>query len=224
MSLAEYLTNPRWAEVLAPQLRSPAFEGLERFLEHEQTNDITIYPKRNHIFEALNRLPPERVQVVLLGQDPYHQPGQAHGLSFSVPGDVKPPPSLVNIFKELKASYGSAPISPDLSPWVDQGVLLLNSVLTVSKGQAGSHQGKGWEVVTDQVIAHLAQSPHPVVFFLWGRFAQAKKQLINPQTNLILETSHPSPLASYRGFFGCNHFVLANRFLAEQGAKPISWS
>jgi len=224
MNLVDFLEEPSWAEVLQPVFQSPGFQGLQRFIDGEIDSGKPVYPAQKQVFFALNQLPPERVQVVILGQDPYHGPGQAHGLSFSVPEGVKTPPSLKNIFKELQRSTGHCPESTDLSPWVNQGVLLLNSVLTVNGSKAGSHQKKGWEEVTDAVICHLSQTEQPMVFLLWGGFAQSKRPLIDDTKNYILETSHPSPLSAYRGFLGCDHFVLVNQWLAKQGKPPILWS
>lgn len=184
-----------------------------------------VYPPAPLVFRALELTPPEAVRVVLLGQDPYHGPGQAEGLSFSVPAGVRVPPSLRNIFKELSADLGlPAPRTGHLGPWARQGVLLLNAVLTVEKGQAGAHRKRGWEGYTDALIAHVAARDQPVVFLLWGAYAQAKAPLVTNPRHLVLKAPHPSPLSAYQGFLGCRHFSAANAFLVEQGVAPIDWS
>jgi uracil-DNA glycosylase len=173
----------------------------------------------------LNTTPFDKVKVVILGQDPYHGPGQAHGLCFSVPAGVKPPPSLRNIYKEIQSdlSVAERPNSGNLLPWAEQGVLLLNSVLTVEARQAASHQGKGWELFTDQVIKVLSEESEHIVFMLWGSYAQKKGQVINPANHLVLKAPHPSPLSAHRGFLGCKHFSVCNQYLIEQGKTPIDW-
>ncbi len=186
----------------------------------------TIYPPQERIFYALEMTPFDAVQVVLLGQDPYHGPGQAHGLAFSVPEGVKAPPSLKNIFKEIERDvYGGVKqtFSTDLTRWARQGVLLLNAILTVEAGKPASHQKLGWQALTDQIIQSLSEQREGLVFMLWGAYAQAKRALINPTRHLILETVHPSPLSAKRGFFGCGHFSAANRYLMEHGGRPIQW-
>ncbi|MEG2450846.1 MAG: uracil-DNA glycosylase, partial [Clostridia bacterium] len=172
---------------------------------------------------ALKYTPYETVKVVLLGQDPYHGEGQAHGLCFSVKPNMPAPPSLVNIFKEIKADLGIENTSPYLVPWAKQGVLMLNTVLTVRSGEANSHKGKGWEMLTDSIIKHLNEREKPIVFILWGGNARSKKSLITSPQHLILECVHPSPLSAYAGFFGCKHFSKTNAFLTENGDKPIDW-
>ncbi len=186
----------------------------------------TVYPPRDRVFYALEKTPFLEVQVVLVGQDPYHGPGQAHGLAFSVPEGVKTPPSLRNVFKEIQQDvYGGQPqdFSADLSRWAEQGVLLLNASLTVEAGQAGSHKKLGWVRLTDQIIETLSQKRDHLVFMLWGRHAQSKKPLIDADKHLVLECAHPSPLSARRGFFGCRHFSQANAYLASHGGRPIAW-
>ena len=186
----------------------------------------TIYPPQAQLFTALELTPFAAVKVVLLGQDPYHGPGQAHGLAFSVPEGVKPPPSLRNIFKEVSADvYGGNPpdFSTDLSRWAEQGVLLLNTVLTVEAGRAGSHRSLGWQALTDQIVAQLSRQREHLVFMLWGNQAQAKRPMLDPARHLILEAAHPSPLSAHRGFLGCGHFSQANRYLTDHGLSPIRW-
>jgi len=179
-----------------------------------------VFPPRGQELRALELTPFCTVRVVILGQDPYHGPGQAHGLAFSVPAGVKPPPSLRNIFKELAAPPD---MSPDLTPWAEQGVLLLNAVLTVQAGQAGSHAGLGWQELTDAVVRALAQGREGLVFLLWGAQARAKAALVDPARHLVLEAAHPSPLSAHRGFLGCGHFTRANEWLTARGQAPVRW-
>lgn len=220
--MAVVLAND-WDEVLAGEFEKPYYLELRKFLIQEYRRR-TIYPDMYHIFEALKRTPYEKVKVVLLGQDPYHGPGQAHGLAFSVPKGVAPPPSLQNIFKELARDLNlPLPSHGCLEGWADQGVLLLNTTLTVRQGQAGSHQGKGWETFTDRVLELINAKATPVVFLLWGRHAQNKEKLITGSHHLVLKTVHPSPLSAHRGFFGCSHFSKANEFLTRTGQHPINW-
>ena len=196
---------------------------LREFLKKEYATQ-TIYPSMYDIFNALKATAYEDVKVVILGQDPYHGPGQAHGMCFSVQKGVTPPPSLVNIFKELHDDVGcSEPQHGCLESWADQGVLLLNTVLTVRAGQANSHKGMGWEIFTDNVIRKLNEREKPMVFLLWGANAQTKTSYITNPAHLILKAPHPSPLSAYRGFFGCHHFSKANEFLAANGMEPIDW-
>lgn len=186
----------------------------------------TIYPPRDRTFYALETLPFDQVQVVIVGQDPYHGPGQANGMAFSVPQGVKAPPSLLNIFKEIEEDvYGGQPqnFSPDLTRWAAQGVLLLNAALTVEAGKAASHKDLGWHALTDQIIAELSRNRAHLVFILWGRHAQSKRPLIDAGRHLVLESAHPSPLSAYSGFFGCKHFSKTNAYLAEHGGTPIQW-
>jgi len=183
-----------------------------------------IYPPGNQIFTAFNQTPVDNVKAVIIGQDPYHGKDQAHGLSFSVPFGIKPPPSLANIFKELNTDLGIAiPNHGNLESWSEEGVLLLNATLTVRAGQAGSHQGKGWEEFTNAVISKLSNKRENLVFLLWGRFAQAKAALIDEKKHCILTAAHPSPFSAYNGFFGCGHFSKTNNYLNEHGKNPINW-
>lgn len=214
-----------WAEQLAGEFRQPYMRQLADFLAAEEQAGKVIFPASQHCFNALNTTPLDRVSVVILGQDPYHGPGQAHGLCFSVRPEVPPPPSLVNIFKEIHTDLGIAP--PDhgcLQPWAEQGVLLLNSVLTVEQGQAGAHQGRGWETFTDRVVETVNRECEGVVFLLWGSYARKKGGQIDRNRHLVLEGPHPSPLSAYRGFFGCRHFSRANQWLQEAGRRPIDWA
>lgn len=214
-----------WHELLAPEFEQPYMHKLADFLAQEDMAGKIIYPDRDQCFNALNTTPFGQVEVVILGQDPYHGPGQAHGLCFSVLPDVPPPPSLVNIFKEIASDLGLP--TPDhgcLTHWARQGVLLLNSVLTVEQGRAGSHQGKGWERFTDRIVALLNEGREGLVFLLWGSYAIKKGALIDRRRHLVLETVHPSPLSAHRGFFGCRHFSRANQYLQSQGKHPIDWA
>ena len=193
------------------------------FIKNEYSTRV-IYPPSDEIFSALEHTPIDKVKVVILGQDPYHEPGQAHGMSFSVKPGVKTPPSLQNMYKELKDELGLfIPNNGYLVKWADQGVLLLNTVLTVRRGEANSHKGKGWEQFTDAVISAINKEDRTVVYLLWGSNARSKKNLITNPKHLVLETVHPSPLSAYNGFFGCGHFAKANRFLEANGVTPIDW-
>jgi len=214
-----------WLSHLRPEFEATYMQDLRAFLAAEKTAGKTIYPSGADIFNALNTTPFDKVKVVILGQDPYHGPGQAHGLCFSVPEGVKPPPSLQNIYKEIQSdlSVAERPTSGNLLRWAEQGVLLLNSVLTVEARQAASHQRKGWERFTDQVIKVLSEESQHVVFMLWGSYAQKKGQVINPVNHLVLQAPHPSPLSAHRGFLGCKHFSACNQYLTEQGQMPIDW-
>jgi uracil-DNA glycosylase len=213
-----------WKSVLMDQFQSPYFRTLKEFLVEEKKN-YTLYPPGRLIFNAFQRTPFDQVKVVILGQDPYHGKGQAHGLCFSVPQGIPKPPSLVNIFKELQADLSIAiPEHGTLDKWADQGVLLINATLTVRDSQAGSHQKHGWETFTNRVIEVVSQEKNGVVFLLWGRFAQAKESLIDSSKHLILKSAHPSPLSAYNGFFGCKHFSLTNDYLEKQGNHGIDWA
>jgi uracil-DNA glycosylase len=213
-----------WKSVLSDQFQSPYFTALKEFLVEEKKK-YTIYPPGRLIFNAFQHTPFEKVKVVILGQDPYHGKGQAHGLCFSVPPGVPKPPSLVNIFKELQSDLGiPLPEYGTLEKWATQGVLLINATLTVRDGQAGSHQNKGWETFTNRVIEVVSQEKKGVVFLLWGRYAQAKASLIDENKHLLLKAAHPSPLSSYNGFFGCRHFSKTNEYLAQQGTPGIDWT
>lgn len=218
---------PAWQELLAPAIAQPDMARLGAFLHDREQAGAVIYPPRAERLAALDLTAPEAVRVVILGQDPYHGPGQAHGLAFSVRDGVKIPPSLANIFKELHADLGLArPASGDLSAWARQGVLLLNTVLTVEAGQAGSHQGRGWEAFTDAVVTAIAAQEKPTVFLLWGNHAQKKAAriaVLERGQHLVLKAPHPSPLSAYAGFFGCGHFGKANAFLAAHGRGTIDW-
>ena len=214
-----------WLFLLRQEFVADYMQELGRFLRREKAAGKEIYPPGHEFFAALEATPPEKVRVVILGQDPYHGPGQAHGLSFSVRGDQRVPPSLQNIFKELQDDLGcTIPSSGDLTKWADQGVLLLNSVLSVERGVAGSHQGKGWELFTDAVIAAISAQQQPTVFVLWGAQAQRKGAAIDSNRHCVLRAPHPSPLSAHRGFLGCRHFSAANRFLIDQGRGAIDWS
>ncbi|MEG1499346.1 MAG: uracil-DNA glycosylase [Bacteroidales bacterium] len=213
-----------WQKVLKADFESEYFEHLKIFLLEEKKKNI-VYPVGNKIFAAFNRTPFDKVKVVLLGQDPYHGPGQAEGLCFSVPDGIPMPPSLMNILKELESDLGYPfPSNGHLGKWADQGVFLLNATLSVCEHRAGSHQGHGWETFTDSVIRHLSEEKQGLVFLLWGNFAQAKASLIDTNKHYLLKTVHPSPLSAYRGFFGCKHFSKTNEILQQQGKTPIDWN
>lgn len=216
--------EPTWKAVLASEFDKPYMQELRQFLVAEQESH-TIIPPNRLIFNAFEHTPFDRVRVVILGQDPYHNIGQAHGLSFSVPRGMDIPPSLRNMYKELATDIPGfePPAHGDLSSWADQGVLLLNATLTVRAHAAGSHQGKGWETFTNRAIAELSAGRAGIVFMLWGRFAKQKAALIDGRKHLILTAAHPSPLSAYNGFFGCRHFSQANDYLVEQGLPPINW-
>lgn len=213
-----------WKNVLAEEFDSIYFERLATFIRSAYAKG-TVYPPAKNIFEAFNRTPFDKVKVVILGQDPYHEPNQAHGLCFSVQDGVRLPPSLVNIYKELETEYGTPFLNRngDLSHWAEQGVLLLNATLTVEAGNAGSHQGKGWEIFTDAAIAKLSEQRENLVFMLWGGYARRKGAVIDRRRHLVLECAHPSPLSVYRGFFGCDHFKKTNEFLAAHNITPVNW-
>lgn len=224
MKLSQTLTDPIWQSLLSKEFSAPYFLSLQNFLQAEKQNGKMIYPPENLRFHAFNKTPFEKVKVVILGQDPYHGEGQAHGLSFSVPVGFKPPPSLVNIFKELKSDIGfTIPSHGNLEKWSEQGVLLLNTCLSVRAGEAGSHHGKGWEAFTDAVIDVLNEKKTQVIFLLWGSPAQNKGARINAQHHRILKAPHPSPLSAYRGFLGCKHFSQTNSLLRESGEATIDW-
>ena len=212
-----------WLEYLKPEFSKPYYRELYKFVKEEYSTR-EIFPPSDKIFSALEHTSVKDVKVVIIGQDPYHEPGQAHGMSFSVLPGVKTPPSLQNMYKELNTELGCyIPNNGYLVKWADQGVLLLNAVLTVRSGAANSHKGKGWEQFTDAVIRAVNAQDRPVVYLLWGSNARAKKVLINNPKHLVLETVHPSPLSAYNGFFGCGHFKKANEFLKENGLTPIDW-
>ncbi|MNK95943.1 Uracil-DNA glycosylase [compost metagenome] len=220
--------NPRlhesWKSVLASEFQQPYFRDLKAFLLDERKAKRVFYPPGPLIFNALDSTPFDQVKVVIIGQDPYHGPGQAHGLSFSVPEGVPAPPSLANIFKELQADLGlPIPAHGNLSNWARQGVLLLNATLTVRAHQAGSHQKQGWERFTDAIIRVLNEQREGIVFVLWGRFAKEKGAIIDRKRHHVLTAAHPSPLSAHNGFFGCRHFSAVNRLLGESGKPPIDW-
>lgn len=217
--------DPSWYEVLRPQFEAPYFAELKNFLVAERQQH-TCYPPGSKIFAAFDSTPFNKVKAVIIGQDPYHEPGQAMGLCFSVPQGVPVPPSLVNIIKEINDDLGTQipATSGDLSGWAAQGVLLLNATLTVREHAAGSHQRHGWEQFTDAAIQALAERRQGIVFLLWGSYAIGKRKLINPLHHCILTAPHPSPLSAYRGFFGCRHFSRANDYLRSTGQTPIDWT
>ena len=213
-----------WAEKICAEYKKPYYRDLFNFIRDEYSK-VVVYPPSEDIFNAMHLTPLSKVKCVILGQDPYHEPGQAHGLCFSVKPDVKIPPSLENIYKELHDDIGfSIPNHGYLEEWAKQGVLLLNTVLTVQAHRAFSHRGKGWEQFTDAIIRTVNEVDRPIVFLLWGKPAQEKKALLNNPKHLILEAPHPSPLSAYRGFFGCRHFSKANDFLMQNGETPIDWT
>ena len=212
-----------WKNLLQEEFDKPYFEELTRFVKSEYSAG-QVFPAGRNIFRAFDKCPFDRLKVVIIGQDPYHGVGQANGLCFSVDDGVQYPPSLQNIFKEIHDDIGSPiPSSGNLDRWAEQGVLLLNAVLTVRAHQAASHAGRGWEQFTDAVVRTIAQRKEGVVYMLWGNYAQRKGQIADPERNLILKSVHPSPLSVYRGFFGCKHFSKANDFLIQQGKEPIVW-
>ena len=212
-----------WDAILADEFKKPYYLALRQFLKEEYSSKV-IYPSMYDIFNAFRYTPYSDVKVVLLGQDPYHGAGQAHGLCFSVKDGVAPPPSLVNLFKELNHDVGcTVPQSGCLTKWAERGVMLLNSVLTVREGAAGSHRGKGWETFTDSVISRLNDRKVPIVFMLWGNYAKSKIPLITYDRHLVLTAAHPSPLSASYGFFGCRHFSKANAFLVSNGMTPVDW-
>lgn len=214
-----------WKAALEPEFSSPYMAELKRFLVQEKDSGKRIFPRGGEYFRALDLTPLESVRVVILGQDPYHGEGQAHGLSFSVQPGIRPPPSLVNIYKELQSDLGIAPVRHGfLESWARQGVLLLNSVLTVERAMAASHQGKGWERFTDAIIRAVNGQDHPVVFILWGAYAQKKAAFVDPLRHLVIRSPHPSPLSAHNGFFGTRPFSRANDFLVSKGREPIDWA
>ena len=214
-----------WKSRLLGEFEKPYMKQLREFLKAEYKKGKKVYPSGKQIFAALDATPFEKVRVVILGQDPYHGPGQAHGLSFSVPRGVKPPPSLVNIFKELHADIGlDIPSHGNLEHWAEQGVLLLNAVLTVEEGQAASHQMKGWETFTDAIIKRLNDERTGLVFLLWGSYAQKKAAFVDRKKHCVIESVHPSPLSAHRGFLGSKPFSKINHYLKSQREKPIDWS
>jgi uracil-DNA glycosylase len=216
---------PSWQSALLGEFEQPYMQNLKAFLSAEKEQNKQIYPHSSHWFHALETTPIDDVKVVILGQDPYHQPGQAHGLCFSVQPGVKVPPSLVNIYKELHSDLGITPPNHGyLESWAQQGVLLLNAVLTVVDSHANAHQGKGWEQFTDKIVSTVNEQCEHVVFMLWGSYAQKKGAVIDTQKHLVLKAPHPSPLSAHRGFLGCKHFSQANAYLAQHQKQPIEWA
>jgi uracil-DNA glycosylase len=219
----DFRIDPSWRTLLLPEFEKPYFEKLTMDV-HDAYARAVVFPPMNDIFNAFNLCSFSTIRVVILGQDPYHGANQAHGLSFSVVDGIKLPPSLKNIYKEIAADIGTPmPATGNLSHWAKQGVLLLNATLTVAEGQPGSHQKLGWETFTDAVIQKISAEKSGVVFLLWGRFAQAKKVLIDTNKHLVLEAPHPSPFSAHSGFFGCKHFSQTNSYLSQNGSAPIAW-
>ena len=227
MDITQAKLNTSWHKHLAGEFDQPYMRSLNGFLQQEAAAGKCIYPKTADVFAAFEHTPLDKLRIVILGQDPYHGEGQAHGLSFSVPETVAIPPSLLNIYKEIQADIYQGqvelPSSGNLQAWAEQGVLLLNSVLSVEAHEAASHQGKGWEQFTDKVIDVINQQTEHVVFMLWGAYAQKKGRMIDRDRHLVLSSPHPSPLSAYRGFFGCKHFSQANEYLVHQKLTPIQW-
>lgn len=217
--------HPSWLQHLAPEFDAPYMQQLKQFLLQEKAAGKVIYPASKDMFNAFNSTPLDKVKVVIIGQDPYHGPGQAHGLCFSVQPGVAIPPSLQNIFKEQQNDLGVPyPKQGYLQSWAEQGVLLLNATLSVEQGKAGSHQGRGWEIFTDKAIHLVGRETEGVVFLLWGSYAQKKAELIDDSKHLILKAPHPSPLSAHRGFLGCKHFSKTNQYLNQQNKTPINWA
>ncbi len=216
--------HPSWLAHLAPEFELPYMKHLKQFLLEQKQAGKVIYPESKNIFNAFNSTPLDQVKVVILGQDPYHGPNQAHGLCFSVLPGVPTPPSLQNIYKEIEQDlHFPIPRHGFLQTWANQGVFLLNATLTVEQGRAGAHQGQGWEQFTDRAIQVVSEQREGVVFLLWGSYAQKKGQLIDGRKHLMLRAPHPSPLSAYRGFMGCGHFSKANEYLEQQGQAPVDW-
>jgi uracil-DNA glycosylase len=221
----EVRIESKWKKVLKDEFKKPYFYDLVNHIKTEKSQGKSIYPAGSQIFHAFEATPFDKVKIVILGQDPYHGPGQAHGLSFSVPQGINPPPSLQNIFKELESDTGMrCPSHGNLEHWAEQGVLLLNASLTVRAGEPMSHSKIGWHLFTDTVIQKASLLKDHLVFFLWGKFAQEKMVLIDAKKHLVLKAAHPSPLSAHNGFFGCRHFSKANDYLAGNGIDPIDWS
>lgn len=221
--MAEVRIAKSWHDILSEEFSKPYFDELVDFVKSEYAT-TQVYPKGANIFRAFDKCPFDKLKVVIIGQDPYHGPGQANGLCFSVGEGVPFPPSLQNIFKEVHADTGAAiPETGELERWAEQGVLLLNAVLTVRAHEAASHAGRGWERFTDAVVRAIAERKEGIVYMLWGSYAQKKGAIANPHRNLILRAVHPSPLSAYRGFFGCRHFSQANEYLKSIGKEPIEW-
>ncbi|MCD8739600.1 uracil-DNA glycosylase [Mucilaginibacter roseus] len=217
--------EPSWLNVLGGEFQKDYMVKLREFLKSEKESGQTVYPKNSDIFNAFNKTPFDELKVVILGQDPYHGAHQAHGLSFSVQKGINPPPSLKNIYKELITDIPgfNIPSHGELTEWAEQGVMMLNATLTVRAGSPGSHQKKGWEIFTDTVIKTISDEKEGIIFLLWGKFAQAKAELIDANKHHILKAAHPSPYSADSGFFGCKHFSKTNAILQEEGKKPIDW-
>ena len=216
--------HPSWLLHLQSEFDAPYMQGLREFLVEQKRLGKVVFPESANIFNAFNSTPLDKIKVVILGQDPYHGPRQAHGLCFSVQPGIAVPPSLLNMYKELEADVGfKIPAHGYLQTWANQGVLLLNATLTVEQGNAGAHQGRGWETFTDRAIQLVSEQCSGVVFLLWGSYAQKKAVLVDAKKHLILKAPHPSPLSAYRGFFGSKHFSKANAYLQQQGKSPIEW-
>ena len=225
MASRDIKLHPSWLGPLRGEFAQPYMAELKRFLVAERERGKQIFPRSSEWFRALDLTPLEQVRVVILGQDPYHAAGQAHGLCFSVRDGVRPPPSLVNIYKELESDLGIKPRRHGfLEHWAKQGVLLLNSVLTVEMGLAASHRDRGWERFTDRIVEQVNAKAEPVVFMLWGSYAQKKAAMVDTSRHLVLKAAHPSPLSAHGGFFGCRHFSKANAFLESRGLPPIDWA
>ena len=223
--MSDIALQDSWKTPLLPEFQSDYMAALKAFLKAEKDSGKEIYPKGKEWFRALDLVSLDSVRVVILGQDPYHGPGQAHGLCFSVKPNHRPPPSLLNIYKELESDLGiPRPSHGFLESWATQGVLLLNSVLTVEAAKAGSHQGKGWERFTDAVVRLVNNRPEPMVFMLWGAYAQRKAAFVDMSRHLVLKAAHPSPLSAHNGFLGCRHFSACNAFLASRNMAPIDWA
>ncbi|MBZ5856056.1 uracil-DNA glycosylase [Flavihumibacter profundi] len=217
--------EPGWKAILKNEFTRDSFQQVVTHIKTEKMSGKIIYPPGSLIFNAFNKTPFDKIKVVILGQDPYHNPGQAHGLSFSVPEGVNPPPSLINIYKEIASDIGvNMPRQGNLEKWAERGVLLLNAVLTVRANEPASHSKIGWMDFTDAVIKHISDQKEHVVFLLWGKFAQEKQALIDETKHLVLKAAHPSPFSADKGFFGCRHFSRTNEYLVSQGIDPIDWS
>ena len=220
----EVTIDQSWRNVLGSYFERPSFKTLaEKVRADYLDKSKTVYPPPKDLFRAFNETPFDKVSVVILGQDPYHNPGQAHGLCFSVPNGIPAPPSLLNIFKEIEDDIGTKRTNTDLTDWAQQGVFLLNAVLSVLKNQPTSHAGLGWEEFTNEVIHTISEKREHIVFMLWGAYAKSKKNLIDTNKHLMLEAPHPSPLSAHRGFFGCKHFSRANKYLKKHNKEPIQW-
>ncbi len=220
--LTQYLTDDSWNDILYNEIQKEYFKELEDFLE-EELNNKTVYPTHKLMFNAFNLTPFNQVKVVIIGQDPYHGKNQANGLCFSVNDGIKIPPSLNNIFKEIKNDLGKVYQNGNLEHWAKQGVLLLNTILTVEQSKPGSHKKKGWEIFTDYCIKELSAKKNGLIFILWGNYAKKKKEIIDTKKHFILEAAHPSPFSAHNGFFGCKHFSKTNAFLKQQNSTIISW-